>query len=172
MRKLLFSLFAFLILVLTPAVSLAQHGNHSNGSHGNGSARSTEARGGFRQGTAGSVNRGEPAQHQQHFKENKNEYRYHEGREARGYWDGRRFDHDYWRGHFGHDHGFYWGHCAWYGRPYWVGSRFWYGGAWFMIVDPVPDFWGDETVYVDEIDGVYYLVNPLYGTRIIVNVVF
>jgi len=164
MRKLLFSFIAFLIF-LTPA-AFAQRGNRGNGGQRGGSEHS------FHQGSSGSRQRNEPAQHQQHFKENKGNYQFHRGNEARDRWDGRRFDHDYFRGHFGHDHDFYWGHCAWYGPRFYVGSRFWYGGAWFVIVDPVPDFWGDEAVYVDEIDGVYYLVNPIYGTRIVVNVAF
>jgi hypothetical protein len=170
MRKLLFSFIAFLMLLFTPA-AFAQHGGHGGGgSHGGGGHQGGNS--GFHQGSGGSRRGGEPAQHQQHFNNNRGEYRYNRGNEARNRWDGRRFDNDYFRGHFGRDHGFYWGHCAWYGPRFYVGSRFWYGGAWFVIVDPVPDFWGDTDVYVDEIDGVYYLVNPLYGTRIVIDVVF
>jgi len=43
-----------------------------------------------------------------------------------------------------------------------VGSYFWYNDAYFVIVEPVPYDWYDGEVYVDEVDGFYYLVNPMY----------
>jgi len=52
-------------------------------------------------------------------------------------------------------------------------SRFQYGGYWFGFVDPWPsDWYYTDDVYVDYIDGGYYLCNPSYpGTRIAVSVV-
>jgi hypothetical protein len=91
---------------------------------------------------------------------------YHWGRgrgEMRNHWDGRRFDRDYWGRHWGYGHRFYWNHCEWYGPRFYPGSYFWYGGVYFVVIEPVPDYWYDEEVYVDYIDGYgYALINPMY----------
>ena len=52
-------------------------------------------------------------------------------------------------------------------------SRFQYGGYWFGFVQPWPVAWYyTDDVYVDYIDGGYYLYNPYYpGTRVSINVV-
>ena len=52
-------------------------------------------------------------------------------------------------------------------------SRFQYGGYWFGFVEPWPEGWYyTDDVYVDFIDGGYYLCNPYYpGVHIAINVV-
>lgn len=52
-------------------------------------------------------------------------------------------------------------------------SRFQYGGYWFGFVQPWPVGWYyTDDVYVDYIDGGYYLCNPEYpGTQISISVV-
>jgi hypothetical protein len=52
-------------------------------------------------------------------------------------------------------------------------SRFQYGGFWFGFVDPWPDDWYyTDDVYIDFMDGGYYLYNPNYpGVRIAICVV-
>ena len=50
--------------------------------------------------------------------------------------------------------------------------RFQYGGYWFGFVDPWPSNWlYTQDVYVVEINGVYYLCNPMYpGVNILLSV--
>jgi hypothetical protein len=48
--------------------------------------------------------------------------------------------------------------------------RFQYGGYWFELVDPYPEYWGDDwyyddDVYVDYVDDGYYLFNRRYPSR-------
>ena len=52
-------------------------------------------------------------------------------------------------------------------------SRFQYGGFWFGFVNPWPVEWYyTDDVYVDYIDGDYYLLNPYYPeTRVSISVV-
>jgi outer membrane biosynthesis protein TonB len=52
-------------------------------------------------------------------------------------------------------------------------SRFQYGGFWFGFVQPWPDGWYyTDNVYVDYVDGGYYLYNPYYpGVRMSICVV-
>jgi len=52
-------------------------------------------------------------------------------------------------------------------------SRFQYGGFWFGFVQPWPgDWYYTDQVYVDFVDGGYYLYNPYYpGVRIGISVV-
>jgi hypothetical protein len=52
-------------------------------------------------------------------------------------------------------------------------SRFQYGGYWFGFVQPWPDGWYyTDDVYIDFIDGGYYLYNPYYpGARVSISVV-
>jgi hypothetical protein len=73
------------------------------------------------------------------------------------------------RSNFGHDHFFR------IGSPVMVGgySRFQYSGFWFGFVDPWPsDWYYTDDVYVDYIDGGYYLYNPYYpGARVSISVV-
>jgi hypothetical protein len=61
------------------------------------------------------------------------------------------------------------------GNPQMVGgySRFQYGGFWFGFVQPWPVDWyyGDD-VYIDYIDGEYFMFDPYYpGERIEISVV-
>jgi len=67
------------------------------------------------------------------------------------------------------------GHVFRIGSPRMVGgySRFQYGGYWFGFVQPWPDTWYyTDDVYIDYIDGGYYLCNPSYpGDQIAVTVV-
>lgn len=51
--------------------------------------------------------------------------------------------------------------------------RFRYGGYWFEFAEPWPGDWSyDDDVYVDDIDGDYYLIDPYHpGFRILVVVV-
>jgi hypothetical protein len=60
-------------------------------------------------------------------------------------------------------------------EPVMVGgySRFQYGGFWFGFVQPWPVEWYyTDDVYVDYIDGGYYLCNPYYpGARVSISVV-
>jgi hypothetical protein len=84
---------------------------------------------------------------------------------ARG--EGRIPD-DRFRSHFGHGHEFR------IGSPKIVDgySRFQYGGYWFGFVQPWPVEWYyTDDVYVDYINGEYYLCNPSYpGTQIAIVV--
>jgi len=71
--------------------------------------------------------------------------------------------------HFGAEHRFV------IGAPRFIGgySRFQYGGFWFGFVDPWPAGWFyTDQVYVDYVDGGYYLFNPFYpGVRVAITVV-
>ena len=51
--------------------------------------------------------------------------------------------------------------------------RFQYGGYWFVIVEPWPVGWAyTDVVYVDYIDGGYFLLSPVHpGVQISINVV-
>jgi hypothetical protein len=67
------------------------------------------------------------------------------------------------------------GHTFVINEPTIVGgySRFQYGGFWFGFVEPWPMGWYyTDQVYVDYIDGGYYLCNPLYpSVRVAISVV-
>jgi hypothetical protein len=80
-----------------------------------------------------------------------------------------RIPDDRFRSQFGRGHSFR------IGRPTLVGgySRFRYGGYWFGFVQPWPDDWYyTDDVYVDYIDGGYYLCNPYYpGSQVSISVV-
>jgi hypothetical protein len=85
---------------------------------------------------------------------------------ARG--EGRIPD-DRFRSHFGRGHEFR------IGSPRLVDgySRFQYGGYWFGFVQPWPAGWYyTDEVYVDYINGQYYLCNPSYpGVQVAISVV-
>ena len=80
-----------------------------------------------------------------------------------------RVPEDRFRASFGQEHVFV------ISEPVIVGgfSRFQYSGFWFGFVDPWPEGWYyTDDVYVDFIDGGYYLYNPYYPeTRISISVV-
>jgi hypothetical protein len=80
-----------------------------------------------------------------------------------------RIPDDRFRANFGHEHVFV------ISQPVMVGgySRFQYGGFWFGFVQPWPVGWYyTDDVYVDYIDGGYYLYNPYYpDARVSISVV-
>jgi hypothetical protein len=80
-----------------------------------------------------------------------------------------RIPNDRFRANFGEQHTFV------IREPVMVGgfSRFQYGGFWFGFVNPWPAGWYyTDNVYVDYIDGGYYLCNPYYpGARVSISVV-
>jgi hypothetical protein len=67
------------------------------------------------------------------------------------------------------------GHSFHMNRPtmYQGYSRFNYGGYYFGFYDPWPSDWGySDDVYVDYIDGQYFLIDPEHpGPRLMINVV-
>jgi hypothetical protein len=80
-----------------------------------------------------------------------------------------RIPDDRFRANFGQEHVFV------INEPVMVGgfSRFQYGGFWFGFDNPWPEGWYyTDNVYVDFIDGGYYLCNPYYpGVHLGINVV-
>jgi hypothetical protein len=82
---------------------------------------------------------------------------------------GGRIPDDRFRANFGREHTFR------IGRPVIVEGvpRFQYGGYWFVIVQPWPVGWAyTDDVYVDYIDGGYFLLSPVHpGIQISINVV-
>jgi hypothetical protein len=80
-----------------------------------------------------------------------------------------RIPDDRFRANFGREHEFV------ISQPVMVGgfSRFQYGGFWFGFVQPWPVGWYySDDVYVDYIDGGYYLYNPYYpDARVSISVV-
>jgi hypothetical protein len=85
--------------------------------------------------------------------------------QQRGGYNGYRIPDDRFRGYFGQDHGF-----RISGLPFLVVGgypRFQYSGYWFSMVDPWPEYWGDDwydndDVYVVYVDNGYYLYNHRY----------
>ena len=79
-----------------------------------------------------------------------------------------RIPDDRFRANFGQGHRFV------INEPVMVGgySRFQYGDYWFGFVEPWPMGWFyTDQVYVDYIDGEYYLLNPFYpGVRVAITV--
>jgi glucan-binding YG repeat protein len=70
---------------------------------------------------------------------------------------GGRIPEDRYRANFGREHTF---HVS---QADYRGHRFHYGGYWFGFVDPWPSNWlYTQNVYVVDINGVYYLCNPMY----------
>ena len=82
---------------------------------------------------------------------------------------GGRIPDDRFREHFGREHVFV------INRPVIVegAPRFQYGGYWFVIANPWPVDWAyTDQVYVDYIDGEYYVLSPVHpGVRVLINVV-
>ena len=80
-----------------------------------------------------------------------------------------RIPDDRFRAHFGPSHHFRIGHPVIVaGQP-----RFNYGGYWFVFAQPWPAGWSyNDDVYVDFIDGTYFLIDPVHpGVRLSINVV-
>lgn len=180
MRKSIF----WLLLFLLPTYVFAQHDHGSNGGgHSGGAVRGggnpgrSQVRNGVRPGRSQVRSGNNPGRErgERGGGRRNGEVRGERGREReRGvvrHWDGHRFDPRWFRDHYGREHRFFWRRCQWYGSPFYVGSYFWFGDTWFVIMEPIPDYWYDGIVYVDEIDGVYYVVNPAYpGMRFLVVV--
>jgi hypothetical protein len=83
--------------------------------------------------------------------------------------EGGRIPEDRFRANFGRQHTFQIGHPVIVaGTP-----RFQYGGYWFVIVQPWPVGWAyTDVVFVDYIDGGYYLLSPVHpGIQISINVI-
>ncbi len=139
-------ILAFLLFLTVPFYAVAQH-NHGGGSRG-GSSQVRQPANMHGRGTAPSSHAGLQQRHVGSFQH---------GVAAQRHWDGRHFDRGYHNQHFGYDHRFGWRGCTWYGSPFVVGSRFWWGGVWFSIYEPIPNYWYDDTVYVEEFDGMYYI---------------
>ena len=80
-----------------------------------------------------------------------------------------RIPDDRFHANFGRGHDFH------MGNPVLVGgySRFQYGGFWFGFVQPWPSGWYyTDDVYIDYVDGGYYMYNPYYpGARFSISVV-
>jgi len=81
--------------------------------------------------------------------------------------NGSRIPDDRYRANFGREHSFRVSH-----NDYDRDRRFQYGGYWFNFVDVWPSNWlYTQDVYVLEIDGMYYLCNPMYpGVNIALSV--
>jgi len=82
---------------------------------------------------------------------------------------GGRIPDDRFRANFGREHTFH------IGRPVIVAGtpRFQYGGYWFVIAQPWPVGWAyTDVVYVDYVDGGYFLFSPVHpGIQISINVI-
>lgn len=78
--------------------------------------------------------------------------------------NGRRIREEDFHSHFGREH-----HFRVARRD---DRRFQYSGYWFEFSDPWPAGWSDDDdVYVDEIDGEYYLIDPVHpGVRLLIIV--
>ncbi|HVC21338.1 MAG TPA: hypothetical protein VNE16_14785, partial [Vicinamibacterales bacterium] len=100
---------------------------------------------------------------QQHRARNWNSQ--HRTWQQRGGYRGYRLPDSYFRSHYGPNHWF-----RIYTLPFMYVSgypRFQYGGYWFSVVDPIPEYWGnnwyqDDDLYVEYLDGGYYLYNRGY----------
>jgi hypothetical protein len=123
-------------------------------------------------GSAAQAQHGKPQQHSapkaQHGRVH-NDRGQRTSQEDRRHFDGRRFDAGFERAHFGREHAFFVSEPVFIGGGY----RFWYGGFWFSY-DAWPVGWDfDQSVYIDQENGIYFLYNPYHpGARIAVNVVF
>ena len=89
--------------------------------------------------------------------------------DARGGRQGGHIPDDRFRANFGRQHTFA------IGQPVIVEGtpRFQYGGYWFVIAQPWPVGWAyTDVVYVDYIDGEYFLLSPVHpGVQIAINVI-
>jgi hypothetical protein len=98
----------------------------------------------------------------------------HQTWKQRGGYNGYRIPDDRFRGYFGSNHGF---HI--YGLPFMVVGgypRFQYQGYWISLVDPWPEYWGNDwydndDVYLAYVDNGYYLYNRRYpGVGIAISI--
>jgi hypothetical protein len=79
---------------------------------------------------------------------------------------GGRIPDDRYKANFGQEHRFR------VNQGDYNNHRFQYGGYWFGFVDPWPSNWlYTQEVFVVEIDGMYYLCNPMYpGVNLAISV--
>jgi len=98
----------------------------------------------------------------------------HRDWQQRGGYNGYRIPDDSFRGHFGRDHTFRIFSLNLFvfgGYP-----RFQFGGYWISLLDPWPEYWGDDwyqndDLYIDYDGYGYYLYNRRYpGDRISISV--
>jgi flagellar motor protein MotB len=93
----------------------------------------------------------------------------HDQQAQRNRGDNHRIPDDRFRANFGHEHVFV------INRPIIIEGqpRFQYGGYWFGFNQPWPVGWlYTDNVYVDFVDGGYYLYNPFHpGIRVVVIVI-
>src|ERR1017187_359084 len=98
----------------------------------------------------------------------------HRNWQQRGGYNGYQIPQERYHGYFGVNHGFRIG-----GLPLTVVGgfpRFQYGGYWFSMIDPWPGEWADDwydsdDVYVDYMDGGYYLFDRMHpGVGIAISV--
>jgi hypothetical protein len=181
MKKTLFSLVFALLVLAVPAFGQGNHGG-GRGNGGGGGGRGDGGR--HAQSQPRHDDRGRSYQRndrreEREFHANHEERGYHYSEHDRGefrrHWDGRRFDHDFFEGHWGYGHRFYWGHCGWYGPRWAIGSAFWFDGAYFTIIDTIPYDWydGEVAVIYDPACDCYFATNPVYpGVRIHVGIRF
>jgi hypothetical protein len=89
------------------------------------------------------------------------------GKQAQQHASGNRIPDDRYKANFGREHSFRVSQAD-YSRD----RRFQYGGYWFGFVDAWPANWlYTQDVFVVEIDGMYYLCNPMYpGVNIALSV--
>lgn len=111
--------------------------------------------------------------HERHEAEERHEaHERHEAREREHerhmeYVEHRRIAEANWHAHFGREHRFIYRPVIVEGRP-----RFHYGGYWFVVARPLPPGWRyTDEVYVDYIDGGYYMCSPVHpGVHISIDI--
>ena len=103
-------------------------------------------------------------QNKNNQQEQKNAQQQHAQPEQRG--GGKRIPDDRYRANFGREHSFR------VSQGDYNNHRFQYGGYWFGFAGQWPSNWlYTQDVFVVEIDGMYYLCNPMYpGVTILLDV--
>ena len=97
---------------------------------------------------------------------------YHGSPRAREHYHNGRFDHDYYVGHFGPGHQFYFSGVYWYGPYGAYDSIFVFDDCGFVLMNNFPPYWPIGAVYIFEVDGHYFLTSPGYpGMMIAIQVV-
>ena len=97
---------------------------------------------------------------------------FHGNPNVRSHWRGGRFDHDYYLGHFGVYHPFYFGNLFWYGPIFEYESVFVFDDCGFVLMADMPGEWQPAAVYIVEVNGLYYVANLNAPGLIPVQVVF
>lgn len=191
MKKILMLFVLTLALVVTGAASDKEHQSKQSKNSGHASERSKNSghaserhqqrdhrtrpdRGGnYSQNTGQTSSRNEMRQRRDldrraNKERERGEKRFNKDRRnAQKHWDGYRFDRRFYSRHFGREHVFFFGGPGfiWYGNPCLFGSYFEIGDVYWGLNYPCSAMWGGypwDGVYIDEIDGAYFLVNPAY----------